>query len=525
MYKTLRISFLLKNTYRVNTILYSLKQVPILKKLLPNTLYQMEGLKVFANVISILWEVISMFLGKLIYFLLMILGASMLYPIEEVRRGELFLHIFLLLTVIGSFVNTYMFNPTKDKYYALVLMRMNSREYTLINYFYAIIKILLGFTLFGLIFGNIVGLPIWICLLLPPFVASLKLSVAAYLLWKYERTGDAANENKLSKLKWVAIFLLLALGYGLPVMGIVLPVTACILFMVISILLGFLSLTKILKFQSYGAVYREILTPVMNQMDQVKQVTRNQTNKVISTDIGISSNKVGFEYLNELFIKRHQKILWKSAKRITMICFTLLFAVLLIVSINLEAKEYINKLLMVFLPYFVFIMYIINRGTGFTRALFINCDHSLLTYSFYKEPKFILQLFQIRLREIIRINMLPGAVIGIGLAILLFVSGGTDNPMNYVVLIVSILCMSIFFSTHYLTIYYLLQPYNEATEIKSATYQIIMTATYMVCYFMMQFKMDTLFFGLMTIVFCLLYSFIASILVYKLAPKTFKLRT
>ena len=64
MNRTLQISFSLKNTYRVNSILYSLKQIPLLKKLLPQTLYQVRGLKIFANVLSAVWEVISVFLGS-----------------------------------------------------------------------------------------------------------------------------------------------------------------------------------------------------------------------------------------------------------------------------------------------------------------------------------------------------------------------------------------------------------------------------------------------------------------------------
>ena len=55
MLKTLRISFALKNTYRVNGILHSLKQIPLLKRLLPETLYRVRGLKIFANVLSVLW--------------------------------------------------------------------------------------------------------------------------------------------------------------------------------------------------------------------------------------------------------------------------------------------------------------------------------------------------------------------------------------------------------------------------------------------------------------------------------------
>ena len=176
------------------------------------------------------------------------------------------------------------------------------------------------------------------------------------------------------------------------------------------------------------------------------------------------------------------------------------------------------------LPYSVFIMYIINRGTGFTQALFVNCDHSLLTYPFYKQPGMILKLFAIRLREIMKINALPALAIGVGLALLLFVTGGTDNPLNYAVVIVSILCMSAFFSVHYLTIYYLMQPYNAASEIKSGTYQLVKIATYFVCYYMIRVRMSTIIFGTLTIVFCVLYCIIACILVYRLAPKTFRLR-
>ena len=79
MNKTLRISFSLRNTYRVNGILYSLKQIPLLKKCLPDALYRVRGLKVFANVVSAIWEILSAFLGKFLYFLILIAGAGRFY--------------------------------------------------------------------------------------------------------------------------------------------------------------------------------------------------------------------------------------------------------------------------------------------------------------------------------------------------------------------------------------------------------------------------------------------------------------
>ena len=116
------------------------------------------------------------------------------------------------------------------------------------------------------------------------------------------------------------------------------------------------------------------------------------------------------------------------------------------------------------------------------------------------------------------------SIIGIGLALLLFLSGGTDNVLNYVVLIVSIISMSIFFCVHYLVMYYLLQPYNVNTEIKSSTYKAVQAITYFACYYMIQIQLPTLSFGIAMIVFCIAYCLISLILAYKYAPKTFKLR-
>lgn len=526
MIKTLRLSFSLKNTYRVNSILYAIRQIPLLKKVIPDSVYQIIGFKIFANVLSVIWEVISAFLGKLLYFLIMITGAAGLYGLAPEADSQIFLHLLLFLSVMGAFMNTYMFNPTRDKYYAMILLGMNAREYTLINYFYAILKVLAGFTLCSFVFGLPMGLSIWQCILIPFFAAGAKLAVAAHELWDYEKKGSVTNENKLSKFMWIAAALLLAAAYGLPAVGIFIPEAVSVIIMCLAVVLGLLSIRKILTFQHYKPMYKELLAGVTMQMDSSAQtkLIQQQSFKTISADASITSNKKGFEYLNELFIKRHQKILWKSSKRITSVALAVIAALLLLFYLVPEAKEKGNRILMTYLPYFTFIMYLINRGTGFTRALFINCDHSLLTYSFYKQPKQILKLFQIRLREIIKVNLLPASVIGAGLAVLLYASGGTDNPLNYVVLVVSIICLSIFFSVHYLMLYYLLQPYNAGTQIKSGTYQVIMWVTYMACYMMIQIKMPTLVFGAMTIVFCVLYCIVASLLVYKLAPKTFRIR-
>ena len=342
MNKTLRLSFSLKNTYRVNSILYSLKQIPFIKKLLPETLYKVKGLKIFANILSIIWEIISVFLGKLIYFLTMIIGVSMLY--ETTANDQLFLHILLFLTIIGAFMNTYMFNPTRDKYYAMILMKMNAREYTLVNYGFSIIKVIIGFFPIAIYFGLQNNIPIWICILIPFFIAGLKLTSAAFSLINYEKTGRTTNENGLGKFMWLFAGLLLASAYGLPAIGFIIPSIIIICIMCISIILGIISLRKILCFRYYREMYQQILVKSINQMDNTKQVSQQMSQKVISADTNITSHKKGFEYLNEIFIKRHQKILWKSSIRIATVCLFLILGVLLAFYLAPETKDKINEL-------------------------------------------------------------------------------------------------------------------------------------------------------------------------------------
>ena len=523
MLKTLRISFALKNTYRVNGILHSLKQIPLLKRLLPETLYRVRGLKIFANVLSVLWEIVSIFLWKFLYFITMVFGVGLLY--ERVPKDAGFLHILLFLTMIGSYMNTNIFNPTRDKYYAMILLRMNARDYTLTNYGYALAKVVVGFLPITILFGLNRGAPLWLCLLIPFCVVGVKITVAADSLRDYEKHGYVRNENNLQKIAWLLTALLLALAYVPPAMGFVLPLWASAALFLVWIPAGLLSFRRVVAFRFYREMNQELLVSIPGQMDKARSAVKTANEKKITADTSITSQKKGFEYLNDLFVKRHRKILWKSALRIAYVCTFLCCAVVLLMIIQPGTKGDINNMVMTWLPYFAFIMYILNRGTGFTQALFMNCDHSLLTYSFYKRPGFVLKLFQIRLREIMKVNAVPALVIGFGLALILFVSGGTDNPLNYVVLVVTILAMSAFFSIHYLTVYYLLQPYTAGTELKSGTYRIVMILTYLVCYAMMNLRLPILVFGVACIAFCVVYSIVASILVYRFAPQTFRLRT
>lgn len=522
MDKTLRIMLRLKSSYRINSILYGIGQFPILKRFMPEGLYRMRLPKTAAAVTGAIWEVVLVFLGKAIYFFTMVCGIGYLYRQTDPRA--VFLHILVLFTLMGSTLNNTMFDAGREQYYAILLMRMDAKRYTLLRYSYAMAKTLVGFLPFTLLFGLARGVPVWVCLLAALAPAGIKTAVAALSLRCYQKTDKTLLEIGLGKVQWIIALVVLVLAYGLPALGIALPVWVSVTAMSGMVLGGVCTVPYLARFGMYREMYQYLISKTMHQLDQAKEVSRSYDQKNISADLSITSHKKGFEFLNELFVRRHRKILWRASLRITVFCLAVVGAALVAVLVSRDAADAASQNLPQSLPYFVFIIYTLHRGSGFTRALFMNCDHSLLTYSFYKQPDMVLRLFAIRLRDIVRINLPPALVLGMGLPAVLYASDGTFRAAEFALILISLVSLSIFFSVHYLTLYYLLQPYNAGTEMRSSVYQIALSGTYLVCFFIMKLQVPTLVFGLACILFCTLYCAVACVLVYRLAPRTFRLR-
>ena len=295
----------------------------------------------------------------------------------------------------------------------------------------------------------------------------------------------------------------------------------------LAITLAGVAIYRIVTFDQYARIYKSLLKKDVVIFD-AKEVSKKTTQKTvlgqIDNQVVITSQKSGYAYLNEIFTKRHRKILTESAKKIAIVALFIIIAVILVLVFFEQSHPVINHVMLTYLPYFLFIMYFINRGTVVTQAMFMNCDHSMLSYRFYRQPQAILSLFKERLKTLIKINLIPTTVIAIGLPLILLVSGGTNDPLNYLFLAITILAMSIFFSVHYLTMYYLLQPYNVNLEMKSMTYNVISLLTYVVCYMGMDIHLPTILFGTAMTLFSIIYVIIALILVYRYAPRTFKIR-
>ena len=525
MLKTFITSFKLKNTYRVNSIIYSIKGLPIINKILPNSLYKNKILKIFGNIISILWELVSTFLWKGIYVWLVLGSMSFIYTTNQVNT---FLHIFVFSTLIGGILNTYLLNPTKDKYYSIIIMKMDANTFALTNYFYSMLKLIIGLMPFTIVFGVLLDVPLLICISMPVFVALIKIIVIGiFSIPNFKKNKVVNNENLPTKKVWILLASLVLLGFGVPYLGIVINQIIYIVLFSLSVIFGIIALREIITFKDYKKIYKVLLTNenvyAVQNASSTKTIRENIAKK-IEYNGDITSNKTGFAYFHELFVKRHNKILTMAIKKQTLVIIGIFLILYIAIFLNPGLKQNLNNLPLTYLPYFVFVMYLLNRGTTITQAMFMNCDHSMLTYRIYRTPKVILGIFKERLKTLILLNLIPAVFIGLGLAILLFLTGGTNNNLNYLIIFISIIAMSIFFSVHYLVMYYLLQPYNINTEVKNSTYTVVQGLTYFAAYYLIGKKIPTFSFGILMSTFCIIYSLISLFIAYKYAPKTFKIR-
>lgn len=306
MLDTFKIAFKLKNTYGANSFIYSLQSLPIIKKMLPDSLYAAKGLKEFACIVSIFWEIGSTFLRKLLYLLLMVFLPMMLM---EGDSSDAFIHILFFLTLEGGMINTRMFDATRDKYYAIFLMRMDARKYTLTDYLYFLLKTFVGFLPFTLLFGLLSGLNIVTCLLIPCFVAAVKNIVTASDL-RSALKEEPESSKKASFLDWIKVGINFTVMVALIVIAYVLPYfTELILteeifwiLAALALLAGIVSMVYIWRFPGYRTIYKKKLTAdqfLMNTTKETVEIQENLQEKIV-VDLHQTSQKTGYGYLNDL---------------------------------------------------------------------------------------------------------------------------------------------------------------------------------------------------------------------------------
>lgn len=524
MINSLKMSFKIDFTYAINSFIYSLKRTPILKHIIKDSLYNKEGFKIFVRIIGIICSLLRLVVFKFAYFTVIYFIAKIIMPKSI---DNYFIHLFFIFSIIGMFINTNILGTGKKKYFSVILFNMDAKKFMLSHFLMnSIMTFILNFI--GLSFlCNKLSISLWCALLLSLVSLFTKAVGEALNIYYYKKNGFTIVNDKFIYFSVLIIGLLLA--FGLPFLNIYFNNKIIFIFTIVSLIFSIISFIYMYRVKDYKLMYKKINTykAIMNS-DNSSEYSKQAMIDIKDKDKEINNkkikNKKGYDLFNTIFFERHKYILLRSSNIYTIISLVI-FSIFLVIIFEVPSyKGVINNFIMNNLGVFVIVMYFINRGAIVTRAMYFNCDHSMLTFNFYRDKDVILGLFKKRLITLIKVNLRPALAIGISLPILLFLTGGTSYIFNYLSIFIFIIFMSVFFSIHYLVIYYLLQPYNKNMEMKSITYSIISFFTYYVSYLCAKLTLSSTRFSILAILFTVIYAVIALFIVYKKAPDTFKIK-
>ncbi len=464
----------------INSFLYSFQKIKFLDKFL-HTLYKKTGFKIFLSVLS---SILTLLMNVLLEAIYLFIIYKMSHYLSKEDVFLTFLHIYFIFTLIGMFIHTSLLEIGPKHYTNICLLSMDAKDYLLSHLFYKnmihfFIHTILLYHLIQNLDGNL-----FFCLLLPMISFFSKMVGEMINLKYYSKTRIRIPENYV--LYFSVVISLLGVSF-LPYFAFFIPSN---FYSFITILLLFLfvySVFYLFTYQEYKQIVKEILhTRVLSnstnfQPKDLVQIKDKQ--KEISTDK--LKNKKGYDRLNTIFFERHKNILLDSSIKISIFLTILgIFGIFYFKS-NQAMIEKVSFFFENYLGTLILFLYFINRGGIITQAMYMNCDHAMLRYNFYRNPDVITSMYQKRVKTVTMINLMPALVIGILLVIYGYLF--TDySILSLFSLFLSSSILSIFFSVFYLMTYYIFQPYNSEFRMTSFSYSCCHFLLSFVCFFLIR---------------------------------------
>lgn len=572
--KTLAKILHLRSIIGYNSLVFALKKTPLIGKILPDRLYSTTFLKVIYWILHVIREVFELFFSKMmglgcVYTASLV--AVMLYDTgkklgdmsKQYSFGMFALLFFLIYAFFGIVMNTKLFEKTTEKDYLVFMIRMNAKKLDLTLFAYDLARMFIGYLLTGLV-PALFGVPVWCWLGIPFLAVFIKLFAAGFLVFRYKiknrhhkpLTGTPAGDM----LKVVLICVPFPLLFFMITGGYYVPVKYLFMISGVFILSGIWGLFELVS--SSHSLHRKALHDgaIIEKETVRAEKARVRSFKSMKVNGTVKGNKKGFEYLNALFVKRHFKMLMLKP----IICTVIILALMALYISGFIYDYYTesgyedcikmvitnlrnlilfkgfedplnpngldsefqffryavqNHLLALFIPIAIF-----DNTYKSTQAMYINCDNSLMTFSFFKKSKMIIRLFDIRFKQLVSINILPAMAMAIGCNLILFATGGQDYPFQYLMIFAICACMCISYSMYWLSIYYLFQPYTTTASVKGGAYNAAYITFSILMSVIVWIGVRSQILAAIMLVFTVLFVFFARKLVLKRAPKTWRIK-
>lgn len=526
---------------QVNVLLYYVRKLPFVGEKIPYRLYGETDIKKAIGAIPVVFSVIGAFVGTFLYFLLMIkLPANWIQGFWEkegifVDQKAVMVYLFLIFSFLpGSFLVSNLVEGAKKDYVLLHVMRIPAVQYYRSK---MVLK----------------GVKDTICFLVPllwfGFGAESALFVVSLFFTRY--IGHAGilqhyrhSEKKGKKVFWKSLgktFLMfgiiLALGYGVaaavPRLFFDRYVMAEVVVFLSFTLVGMFCFSKVWKYGGYTIFAKKMvsLKDFLEQDDAVKEA-RAADVQIQDKDISKEElrsrkyeEKEGYDYLNAIFFERHKRIVSRAVKsRIIIILAVGLIGAVALLFVGEQMKQKTFEAMTQMMPVMVFVMYLESTGGRICKAMFFNCDISLLKYGYYREADAILKNFKIRLRKLLMLDAVPAAIICGMILLWTLLCGEILSVWKVIPLMAGSLLLSAFFCLFHLFMYYITQPYTEEKTVKSPIFSVVNALVYFGCYLCLQIQTGSWLFTLGVLAVTIIFIPLSYFCVFRFAPKTFKIR-
>lgn len=540
MNKTLKTILQIKATVSANTFLYYLKRLWLVGKHIPDRVYTDLTLKNFlAGFTTVLGQLMKLF-GKALYLglvaglpLTFAMQKGILEPVQA--PGHLVNILFFLSCMIGPMQDSVVFGVTRQKFIALKYMKMPPRRYVYADLAMRYIPFFLYFLPFLIGAFLIAGGSVWQALGCLLMLFAFRFLGEAVQVWYYQKK-EIVLSRKVG-LVWLLIGLSLAGAYLPLFLQVELP-TMRLLFSIPGLigmaLLGAGGFYYVVwGYKGYGTAFlrsvdqKYLLSSMMQESRSSAfsdVAVKEEDLKTESGDAGRFRRLKGYAYLNALFFARHRRQLVKPVKMRLLVVLLAFLGGLAFALFDPGTARQAAGQIVTFLPFFVFIMYFMSVGDKACRAMFYNCDMSLLHYGFYRQPKVILRNFRFRLLRIGLYDFIIGLALSAAVAGFCAAAGAPWATLDMAMFTVTILLLSVFFTVHHLFLYYVFQPFTTDLNVKNPFYRVLNTVVYVLCFICMEIRTGSTGFTLIVLGFTAVYIVAALILVYRFAPKTFRVK-
>ena len=529
----------IKITKVFNGMVYGIRKIPLIGKHLGDKYYfydLKEIINTFVPIFSIIWQFIKSILTfgfsllisrTVLKFLFEITNKSPLFFREnfDLSLGAVMLtcvpFIFYISNMISSSSLTENGNSFSDlsknfNFYPNDLAHI----FLYLQPFLIFIGRTLGFVIFGKIFADIN--PIY------TFLFSLAIyfySVNMSAFWT--KINEKRQKLLFEDREFLQIILILLIDLLISFLVLIIKLDFKVLslgFFYINTILFVFSRKYFKNFKGYDKIIEKTIKRYNLAVKESKDI-QDSVVKIENKDIN-KKEKIkgeGFDYLNNLFFKRHKRHLLKPTLIKTGIFFVLgICGFFLLSRLTIKGNE-VYKILIYAIP---IISYILFKQDKILMAFYKNCDSSLLYYNFYREDKNLLKMFWLRFNSIFKLMAIPmGAmfIIYIGFATKFL----TKTDLNLSLPIYYIVLNAIFFTILPLFQYYIIQPFDKEGKQKSVVLVLMNMFLYYAFVFglpALAIKIGEIEFMLIISIFMVLFVGLASFLIYKFAPKTFKIK-